>query len=384
MAGLHPVVAIYSTFLNRAFDQLLMDVALHRQPVTVVLDRAGVTGTDGASHNGMWDMSILSVVPGPAARRAARRGDPARGAARGGRGHRRAHGRALPEGRARRWTSRRWSGAGRLDVLRRGRRGRTCCWSPSARWCRCAWPSRSAPPTTASSVTVVDPRWVLPVAASWSTSPPGTGSWSPSRTAAGPAESARRSPRRCRTAECDVPVRTRRPAAGVPRARQPRAGAGRRRAHRAGRRPPDRRVDRGAHRPRRGRRPRADRARGGRPRADAQQIGIAEIQVAPSPPGTPRTRTRTSRRRSRVIQASGLRYEVGALGTTLEGDDDAGVGDAAGRARGDARRRRHRAGMSHVKIASVNRRWTASTASSACSDRTACGPPAAACRTARR
>jgi 1-deoxy-D-xylulose-5-phosphate synthase len=64
MAGLHPVVAIYSTFLNRAFDQLLMDVALHRQPVTVVLDRAGVTGEDGASHNGMWDMSILSVVPG--------------------------------------------------------------------------------------------------------------------------------------------------------------------------------------------------------------------------------------------------------------------------------------------------------------------------------
>jgi 1-deoxy-D-xylulose-5-phosphate synthase len=64
MAGLHPVVAVYSTFLNRAFDQLLMDVALHRQPVTVVLDRAGVTGSDGASHNGMWDMSILSVVPG--------------------------------------------------------------------------------------------------------------------------------------------------------------------------------------------------------------------------------------------------------------------------------------------------------------------------------
>ncbi|MGY1730443.1 1-deoxy-D-xylulose-5-phosphate synthase [Geodermatophilus sp. SYSU D01045] len=64
MGGLHPVVAVYATFLNRAFDQLLMDVALHRQPVTVVLDRAGVTGTDGASHNGMWDMSICSVVPG--------------------------------------------------------------------------------------------------------------------------------------------------------------------------------------------------------------------------------------------------------------------------------------------------------------------------------
>jgi len=64
MGGLHPVVAIYSTFLNRAFDQLLMDVALHRLPVTVVLDRAGVTGPDGASHNGMWDGSILQVVPG--------------------------------------------------------------------------------------------------------------------------------------------------------------------------------------------------------------------------------------------------------------------------------------------------------------------------------
>ncbi|TVZ03707.1 1-deoxy-D-xylulose-5-phosphate synthase [Trebonia kvetii] len=64
MAGLHPVVSIYATFLNRAFDQLLMDVALHRLPVTVTLDRAGVTGPDGASHNGMWDGSILQVIPG--------------------------------------------------------------------------------------------------------------------------------------------------------------------------------------------------------------------------------------------------------------------------------------------------------------------------------
>lgn len=64
MGGLHPVVAIYSTFLNRAFDQVLMDVALHRQPVTLVLDRAGITGNDGASHNGMWDLSILNIVPG--------------------------------------------------------------------------------------------------------------------------------------------------------------------------------------------------------------------------------------------------------------------------------------------------------------------------------
>ena len=64
MAGMHPVVAIYSTFLNRAFDQALMDVALHSLPVTLVLDRAGVTGPDGASHHGMWDGSILQIMPG--------------------------------------------------------------------------------------------------------------------------------------------------------------------------------------------------------------------------------------------------------------------------------------------------------------------------------
>jgi 1-deoxy-D-xylulose-5-phosphate synthase len=64
MGGLHPVVAIYATFLTRAFDQVLMDVALHQCGVTFVTDRAGVTGDDGASHNGMWDMSVFQVVPG--------------------------------------------------------------------------------------------------------------------------------------------------------------------------------------------------------------------------------------------------------------------------------------------------------------------------------
>ncbi|ODR04487.1 1-deoxy-D-xylulose-5-phosphate synthase [Mycobacterium sherrisii] len=64
MGGMHPVVAIYSTFLNRAFDQIMMDVALHKLPVTFVLDRAGITGSDGPSHNGMWDMSMLGIVPG--------------------------------------------------------------------------------------------------------------------------------------------------------------------------------------------------------------------------------------------------------------------------------------------------------------------------------
>lgn len=62
--GFHPIVAIYATFINRAFDQVLMDCALHRAGVTFVLDRAGVTGDDGASHNGMWDMALLQIVPG--------------------------------------------------------------------------------------------------------------------------------------------------------------------------------------------------------------------------------------------------------------------------------------------------------------------------------
>jgi 1-deoxy-D-xylulose-5-phosphate synthase len=64
MGGLHPVVCIYSTFLNRAFDQVLMDVGLHELPVTFVLDRAGITGDDGPSHNGMWDLAVLGIVPG--------------------------------------------------------------------------------------------------------------------------------------------------------------------------------------------------------------------------------------------------------------------------------------------------------------------------------
>ncbi|TXJ04278.1 MAG: 1-deoxy-D-xylulose-5-phosphate synthase [Aeromicrobium sp.] len=63
LSGLHPVFAVYATFLNRAFDQVLLDVALHKCGVTFVLDRAGLTGDDGASHNGMWDISLLHLVP---------------------------------------------------------------------------------------------------------------------------------------------------------------------------------------------------------------------------------------------------------------------------------------------------------------------------------
>ncbi|WP_097322133.1 1-deoxy-D-xylulose-5-phosphate synthase [Paractinoplanes atraurantiacus] len=64
MGGLHPVVAVYATFLNRAFDQVLLDVAMHELPVTFVLDRAGITGPDGPSHYGIWDMSVFGAVPG--------------------------------------------------------------------------------------------------------------------------------------------------------------------------------------------------------------------------------------------------------------------------------------------------------------------------------
>jgi 1-deoxy-D-xylulose-5-phosphate synthase len=64
LGGLHPVVAVYATFLNRAFDQVLLDVAMHQLPVTFVLDRAGITGPDGPSHYGIWDMSVFGVVPG--------------------------------------------------------------------------------------------------------------------------------------------------------------------------------------------------------------------------------------------------------------------------------------------------------------------------------
>ncbi|MCS4535218.1 1-deoxy-D-xylulose-5-phosphate synthase [Corynebacterium sp. HS2168-gen11] len=64
LGGLHPVVAVYATFLNRAFDQLLMDAALLQLPITIVLDRAGITGSDGASHNGLWDFALTGLIPG--------------------------------------------------------------------------------------------------------------------------------------------------------------------------------------------------------------------------------------------------------------------------------------------------------------------------------
>jgi 1-deoxy-D-xylulose-5-phosphate synthase len=163
MAGLHPVVAVYSTFLNRAFDQVLMDVALHRQPVTVVLDRAGVTGEDGASHNGMWDMSILSVVPG--LRLAAPRDEPTlREALRealevtdGPTVVRFPKGSLPPDLPA---LERR----GPVDVLRRGARPDVLLVAVGA-LVPVALAAAERAADHGIEVTVVDPRWVLPVPA---------------------------------------------------------------------------------------------------------------------------------------------------------------------------------------------------------------------------
>jgi 1-deoxy-D-xylulose-5-phosphate synthase len=162
MAGLHPVVAVYATFLNRAFDQLLMDVALHRQPVTVVLDRAGVTGDDGASHNGMWDMSILSVVPGlqlAAPRDEATLREALREAVDitdGPSVVRFPKGSLPPDIPA---LERR----GRLDVLRRGARPEVLLVAVGSLVPICLAAAERAA-DHGIEVTVVDPRWVLPVA----------------------------------------------------------------------------------------------------------------------------------------------------------------------------------------------------------------------------
>ena len=161
-AGLHPVVAVYSTFLNRAFDQLLMDVALHRQAVTLVLDRAGVTGNDGPSHNGMWDLSLLGIVPGmrvAAPRDAATLREELAEAV------------AVDDGP----TAIRFPKGAVIDVgargaprrrggrAARGRRPPRCCWCARGRSGSWAWPPRPRLARQGVSVTVVDPRWVLPV-----------------------------------------------------------------------------------------------------------------------------------------------------------------------------------------------------------------------------
>ncbi len=165
LGGMHPVAAIYATFLNRAFDQVLMDVALHRLPVTFVLDRAGVTGPDGASHHGMWDGSILQLVPGLRIAVPQRWHQDGRAAARGGGDRRRPDGAAVPRSAG----DRRCPGGrqarqhGRASECPPIRRAAMSCCSAPGRWPGSAPRRLTGSPTTASAVTVVDPRWVKPL-----------------------------------------------------------------------------------------------------------------------------------------------------------------------------------------------------------------------------
>ena len=161
LGGVHPVVALYSTFLNRAFDQLLMDVALHRAPVTFVLDRAGVTGDDGPSHNGMWDLSLLNLVPGlrlaaprdaATLRRALREAvacDDGPTALRFPKGSSGADIPAVDE-------------RGGLDVLHRGERSDVLLVSVGAMAATCLDVAERLA-GRGVGVTVVDPRWIKPV-----------------------------------------------------------------------------------------------------------------------------------------------------------------------------------------------------------------------------
>ncbi|WP_329049521.1 1-deoxy-D-xylulose-5-phosphate synthase [Amycolatopsis sp. NBC_01488] len=164
MGGLHPVVAIYSTFLNRAFDQVLMDVALHRQPVTLVLDRAGITGPDGPSHHGMWDLSLLGMVPGM---RVAAPRDPAtlreelREAV------------AVSDGPTALRFSKGKVGSdvsaverlGTVDVLRRPKEGADVLLVTVGPFATLGLAAADRLADQGIGVTVVDPRWVLPVPA---------------------------------------------------------------------------------------------------------------------------------------------------------------------------------------------------------------------------
>ncbi len=199
------MVALYATFLNRAFDQVLMDVALHRCGVTFVLDRAGVTGDDGASHNGMWDMSILQVVPG--LRLAAPR-DAAR--------LRELLGEAVEVDDAP-TVVRFPKGPPPADIEAVGRRGgcdvlvrngthdvlivSSARWRPPPSRSPTGWsPRASASPwSTRAGSSRSTPRW--------STWPASTGSWSASRTTAMSAAAARCCSRRSTTRASTTPVR---------------------------------------------------------------------------------------------------------------------------------------------------------------------------------
>ncbi|MFJ9819204.1 1-deoxy-D-xylulose-5-phosphate synthase [Streptomyces sp. NPDC101151] len=161
LGGMHPVVAIYATFLNRAFDQLLMDAALHRAPVTLVLDRAGVTGDDGPSHNGMWDLSLLNIVPGlrtavprdaGTLRRALREAVAVHDGPTALRFPKGTTGQDIPA----------VDTVGGVDVLRRGERADLLLISVGAMAGTCL-ETAALLALEGVGVTVVDPRWIKPV-----------------------------------------------------------------------------------------------------------------------------------------------------------------------------------------------------------------------------
>jgi 1-deoxy-D-xylulose-5-phosphate synthase len=161
MGGLHPVVCIYATFLNRAFDQVLMDVALHKLPVTFVLDRAGVTGEDGASHNGMWDLSLLGIVPGmrvAAPRDATRLAELLREAVDDETGPTALRFPKAAAGEDIDTVDR----VGTMDILRRDESGDVLLVSVGALAPLCLDVAERVA-AQGLGVTVVDPRWVLPV-----------------------------------------------------------------------------------------------------------------------------------------------------------------------------------------------------------------------------
>jgi 1-deoxy-D-xylulose-5-phosphate synthase len=172
MGGLHPVVCVYATFLNRAFDQLLMDVALHRLPVTFVLDRAGITGSDGPSHNGMWDLSVLSIVPGMRVA-APRDGDRLRALLREAVDHREGpsairfpkaevSGQIPAVGRLGELTSRAGKTSGTADILRT-QPGAEVLILPVGPLAEVALEAADELARSGTGVTVVDPRWIVPV-----------------------------------------------------------------------------------------------------------------------------------------------------------------------------------------------------------------------------
>jgi 1-deoxy-D-xylulose-5-phosphate synthase len=162
LGGMHPVVCIYATFFNRAFDQAIMDVAMHGLPVTFVLDRAGVTGEDGPSHNGMWDLSLLGIIPGmrvAAPRDATRLRELLREAVAWDRGPTALRFPKEPVGDGDLPAVER---IGALDVLRRDEDAEVLIVSVGA-FAQRAMEVADRVAAQGVGVTVVDPRWVLPV-----------------------------------------------------------------------------------------------------------------------------------------------------------------------------------------------------------------------------